>query len=90
MSNGETPISVKAEILSDLWIGYRDDENFEDFIDYNDIGLPLSFLISEDLVTPNEKCLPLIEETFRLFVESLGIEKDVGFESLDEMLGVEE
>ena len=27
----------KAEILAELWLNYRDDINFEDFISYNEL-----------------------------------------------------
>lgn len=63
---------------------YRRDEQFKDFVDYNDIGLPLAFLISEKLVTPGDLAKSMIEETFDLLLASLGVE-DSGFESLDDV-----
>jgi len=33
----------KTGLLGQLWIDYRDDENFSLFMEYNDIGLPLSY-----------------------------------------------
>ena len=44
-------IADKAGILGQLWIDYRDDENFSVFMEYNDIGLPLSYVVAEGLVT---------------------------------------
>jgi hypothetical protein len=41
----------KAGILGELWINFRDDENFEPFIDYNDMGLPLAYAHAEGLIT---------------------------------------
>jgi hypothetical protein len=35
-----TPIETIYEILADLWINYKYDDEFEDFIEYNDLGLP--------------------------------------------------
>jgi len=40
----------KTGLLGQLWIDYRDDENFSLFMEYNDIGLPLSYVVAEGLV----------------------------------------
>jgi hypothetical protein len=65
-------------------MNYRFDPEFEDFVSYNDIGLPLSFLVAESLVKPNEMAKGMIEESFNLFLASLGVE-DTGFETLDDV-----
>jgi hypothetical protein len=72
-------------ILGQLWSDYRDDEQMEDFIEYNDLGLPMAYFVAEDLVAINEKGKLYITETFDLFLESLGI-KDEGFEDLNQVL----
>lgn len=85
----ETPITsfkVKCEIIGDLWMTYRHDSKFTDFIAYNDIGLPLGFLVSEDLVQPSALAKNMIEETFDLLLAALEIEEDTGFDSLDDLL----
>lgn len=40
----------KTGILGQLWIDYREDENFSVFMEYNDIGLPLSYVVAQGLV----------------------------------------
>lgn len=87
MTETPTPFSNKAIILSDLWMSYRYDEEFKDFIEYNDIGLPLAYALAEGIVEETPILVRFIEETFDLLLASLGIE-DTGFESLDEMLGL--
>lgn len=64
---------------------YREDEALEDFMDYNDIGLPLAYIISTDIVEMTPKAEVYIEETWHLFLASLEIE-DTGFNELDEVL----
>lgn len=64
---------------------YREDEALEDFMDYNDIGLPLAYLISTDVVDMSPKAEVYIEETWHLFLASLEIE-DAGFTTLEEIL----
>jgi hypothetical protein len=83
-SNSGTKFEAKCSILSDLWIKYRDEPDFQDFIGYNDIGLPLSFLVSEKLVSPGPMAVNLIDETFLLLCAALETE-DTGFQSLEDM-----
>jgi hypothetical protein len=84
--NKETPFEIKCNILADLWMNYRHDADFKDFVDYNDIGLPAAWLLAEDIVSPTERLRPMIEETFLLLMSALEIEEDPGFDSLDDML----
>lgn len=79
-----TTFENKCAILSDLWMSYRSDKEFEDFISYNDIGLPLAFLVDDDLARPQPMGKRMIEETFDLLLASMKLE-DTGFESLDDL-----
>ena len=81
-----TPFSKRCEILSELWMNYRDNETFDDFIEYNDLGLPMAHLIAENLVEPTRQGEIYIDETFDLLLETLRIEDD-NYDSLSEMLG---
>lgn len=81
-----TTIENKVTILSELWLNYRADEDFADYIEYNDLGLPLAYLVDNGVVKmENEMCTNLINETWDLLIAGLGIE-DTGFETLDSML----
>jgi hypothetical protein len=82
--NKTTPFSNKTAILADLWLNYRSDEDFEDFVEYNDLGLPLAYIIENGIVESTETAARFIEETFDLLLEGLDIE-DTGFEDLDEI-----
>jgi hypothetical protein len=82
----ETSFETKCEILSDLWLTYRGQEDFKDFIDYNDLGLPAAFLLSEELATPSDRLKDMINESFVLLLASLEMEEDTGFDSLDDLL----
>ena len=75
----------KIRILADFYSKYRDDEEMEDFFEYNDLGLPMAYLISEDLVSLKDKGNIYISETWALFLESLEIQ-DMGFENLEQVL----
>jgi hypothetical protein len=82
-----TTFSNKTIILADLWLNYRDDEEFQDFVDYNDLGLPLGYALSAGIVAPTPIAEQFIEETFALLLKGLEIEEDTGFESLDDIFG---
>ena len=81
-----TTFSNKAIILADLWLNYRDDEEFIDFVDYNDLGLPLAYAFANGIIESGERAAVFVDETFDLFLSGLGIE-DTGFELLDDVLG---
>lgn len=82
-----TPFEIQAQILGDLWMDYREDVEFKDFMEYNDLGLPLAYAIASGIVDPSVLSKQYIEETFVLLLSALKIEKDTGFESLDDMFG---
>lgn len=63
-------------------MGYRYDEVFEDFIEFNDLGLPLAHAIFEGIVESTPLAEEHIRESFSLLLEMFGIDKDTGFNSL--------
>jgi hypothetical protein len=80
-----TTFENKCNILSELWLDYRSEPDFSDFVSYNDLGLPLGFMIAENIVTPNQRAKDMIEETFALLLATIDI-MDSGFESLDDLM----
>ena len=87
-----TTFDNKCIILADLWMNYRDDEDFEDYIAYNDLGLPLAYAISAGIVEESEQANNFVNEAFDLLLAGLGIEEDSwdGYEMLDELLLLDE
>ena len=83
-----TTFENKCVILADIWLNYRDDEKFEDFIAYNDMGLPLAYALAEGIVKGTEMSTKFVDETFDLLIAGLGIE-DTGFDNLDDVLMAE-
>lgn len=80
-----TPFSNKTAILSELWMNYRDDDEFIDFIEYNDLGLPLAYMLENAIVKALGPAEELVNETFTLLLAGVGVE-DTGFETLDDVL----
>jgi hypothetical protein len=79
----------KITILAELWMNYRDDEDLKDFVEYNDLGLPLAYFLMNELVLPTKQAELYIDETYNLLIASLGVE-DVEWTSLDELLSGQE
>ena len=82
----ETNYENKTHILADLWMNYRGDEQFDDFFEYNDLGLPLAYAISNKIVKDTDNSLIFINETFDLLLSGLGISEDEGYDTLDDIL----
>lgn len=80
----ETTFHNKCDILSELWMNYRHDQNFEEFISYNDLGLPLAYAIANGIATATEVSERFISETFALLLSSLELE-DNGYVTLDDV-----
>ena len=80
-----TTLTDKANILADLWLNYRDDTEFQDFVDYNDLGLPLAYALSMGIVPETEMLVNFVNETFEVLLAGLSLE-DTGFQNLDEIL----
>jgi hypothetical protein len=85
MEQGNT-FENKITILAELWMNYRDDEDLKDFVEYNDLGLPLAYFLMNEIVEATDQSEIYIDETYNLFIASLGVE-DTEWESLDELLG---
>ena len=85
MAQGNT-FENKITILAELWMNYRDDEDLQDFVEYNDLGLPLAYFLMNEIVLPTSQSELYINETYDLFIASLQVE-DRQWESLDEVLG---
>jgi hypothetical protein len=85
----DTPFKVRCQILAEVWVEYRKDEEFTDYIEYCDLGLPLAYLVLEGVVENTPIAEKYINESFDLLLSGLGVE-DENFENLDELLDLAE
>lgn len=88
----KTTYENKCAILADVWMNYRDDEEFKDFVSYNDLGLPMAYMIANGIIESEDGSVGgnFINETFRLLLSGLGVEEDLGFEELDDVFSASE
>jgi len=83
-----TDFSDVCNILGEFYVTYKDDETFSDFIEFNDLGLPLAYLASEGLCQISDDGNKYITETWSKFLSALEILNDEGFDTLDELMVV--
>jgi hypothetical protein len=81
-----TDIGTRTYILSDLWMNYRNDSEFVEFIKYNDLGLPLAYAITAGLVETTPAADTLINETFDLLLELRDLDVSTIYDSLEDLL----
>ena len=82
--------STKCNILGDLWAFYREDiessEAWQEFFKYNDVALPLAYMISNDYAMINEdsEASTFIDETWDMFCEYIDIPADGDYKDIRE------
>ena len=79
-----TDFDKVCEILGTLYANFKEDTDLKDFIDFNDLGLPLAYFVSESLAEVSDDGARYITETWQLFLASMDLQ-DTGWNSLDEM-----
>jgi hypothetical protein len=80
-----TNFSKKCEILGSLWMDFRGEPEFQDFVEYNDMGLPLAYFIAEGVVAKTPEAEMYINETYDLFLAALEA-PDEEYDSLEDLL----
>jgi hypothetical protein len=72
-------------LLGDFWLNYKDEEGFEDFVEYNDIGLPLAFMITEDIVLSTPIAEVYVNEAWELLCAALNVDSKQDYDVLEDM-----
>ena len=83
--NQLTSFETMCSILAELWSNYRQDKELSDFIEYNDLGLPLAFLIDANLVDASPVAKEYVIETWQILLAALGLENDIEWKSLEQL-----
>ena len=79
-----TELANKCDILTDLWINHSQDGRFDDFIEINDLGLPLAYFIANGVVEITPLASEIIDATFTDLLDLFEVE-DTGFTSLKDL-----
>ena len=82
-----TSFSTKIAILAEVHVEADYNSNLEEFAKVCDIGLPLAYLIHQELAEPKgDKALKYIEDTWRMLSESLGIDPNGDYDDAEDFL----
>jgi len=81
----KTTFDNKALILGQLWINYKMEDEWIDFVEYNDLGLPLAFAFAEGIINDTPSLQQYINETWDLLLEGMELD-DIGFSDFKELI----
>ena len=82
-----TDFYIKCDILRDFVVRYE--QEYKEFIEFNDIGFPLAYFHAEGLALASVDGQRYVEETWDLLLAELNLD-DTGFEDLDHLLSSEQ
>lgn len=86
-------LEIECQVLSGLWMEYRGEEAFQEFIEYNDIGLPLAHYVADGLIRKSAleaTAITYIADTYTLLFEMLGLPLSHEYETIDDLLAAAE
>lgn len=67
----------KVEVIGKLWVEFRNDKDFSGFMQYNDIGCPMAYMVAEGLIKElNPIGEQLIAETFTMFLNLVNVTEE--------------
>ena len=85
----KTAFSKKCEILGSMWLFYRDNEDndqvFKDFFRWADIGMPLAYMVWENMARPTADGKKNVEAAWNMLCEILQCDAYASYTSLDDM-----
>ena len=78
---------TKAEILVQFTQDNLNDELYEDFFDYNDLGIPMAISVMQDLVILTDEGENLLDETWKELCQLFGADPNGEYENIDDLMG---
>ena len=76
---------TKAEILVQFTQDEFNSGEYDEFFDYNDLGIPLSIAITQDMVILTDSGEQLLEETWKELCLLFDANPDDEYESIDDV-----
>ena len=77
---------TKAEILVQFTQDYFNSGEYEEFFDYNDLGIPMSIAITQDMVILTDSGEQLLEETWKELCLLFEANPDSEYETIDDLI----
>ena len=77
---------TKAEILVQFTQDHFNSGEYDDFFDYNDLGIPMSIAITQDMVILTDAGEQLLEETWIELCLLFNADPNSEYESIDDLM----
>jgi hypothetical protein len=77
---------TKAEILVQFTQDYFNSGEYEEFFDYNDLGIPLSIAITQEMVILTDSGEQLLEETWKELCLLFEADPNSEYETIDDLI----
>jgi hypothetical protein len=76
---------TKAEILVQFTQDSFNDETYDEFFDYNDLGIPMAIAVVQDMVILTDSGEQLLDETWKDLCLLFNANPDSEYESIDDL-----
>jgi len=77
----------KAELIADYYDAVKDNSDFVEFIQYNDLGIPLAIVLSTQLANGlTDEGKEVLEETWLNVCKHQLVDPDGEYDSIDDLL----
>jgi hypothetical protein len=77
---------TKAEILVQFTQDHFNSEEYDDFFDYNDLGIPLSIAVMQEMVILTDSGEQLLDETWIELCNLFGADSNSDYETIDDLM----
>jgi len=78
---------LKAEIITQFTAEYISNRDYQDFFDYNDLGVPIAVALKGNFVTLTSEGEKLFNETYSQLCKLFDADENEEYEDLDELIG---
>ena len=76
-----------AEIIVQVTQDQFNSGDYDEFFDYNDLGVPMSIAIDQDMVILTDKGEQLLEETWTELCLLFKADANLEYETIDDLMG---
>ena len=78
--------SKKAEILVQFTQDYFNSGEYDEFFDYNDLGIPMSIALDQEMIILTDKGEELLQETWKELCLLFEADPNSEYETIDDLI----
>jgi len=82
----ETLLEDKAQIIVEFTQDHLNGGEYEDFFDFNDLGVPLAIAITQEMADLTVSGREVLEQTWSNLCELFDVDETLSYESIDELI----